>query len=488
MYDLLPALRLLGALTTMFSFAFLLPAVVSWVQGDGLLGFWLAAAGASFGGGAWMWAGLNGYRGELRARHGVILVSATWLLLPLIACVPLMAVCHAVGRELDFSYAYFEAVSGLTTSGATVLTGLDSLPLSINVWRTFLQWIGGMGILVLAVAVLPMFGMGGSQMFRAEVAGPIKDNRLTPRIAQTAKGLWGIYVGLSAACFLAYWAAGMPLMDALMHMFATVSLGGLSSHDASFAYFDSPLMEGIAMVFMLVGSGSFALYFIALRKRSLRVCLRDIEWRATLLALLGGGLIVSLVLMVQGHYDWPQALRHGFFNAISIGSTTGFASTNFLAWPAFAPLFMLLLSGVATSAGSAGCGIKMVRVLILLKQARREMTRLAHPRAVQPVTLGATVVEHRDIFAVLAFMLVYGGTVIVLGMVMVLSGLDPVTAFSAVIASVNCMGPGLGEVGPAAHFGVLSHFQVWVCSIAMVLGRLEMLSLIALLAPSFWRH
>ena len=488
MSDLLPVLRLLGALTTLFSLALLVPAGVSWVQGDGLLGLWLGAAGVAFVAGAWLWAGLHAWRGELRSRHGVILVSATWVLLPLVACVPLMMVCNAVGRELDFSYAYFEAVSGLTTSGATVLQGLDSLPLSINVWRTFLQWIGGMGILVLAVAVLPMFGMGGSQMFRAEVAGPIKDNRLTPRITQTAKGLWGIYLTLSLACFLAYWAGGMTLMDALMHMFSTVSLGGLSSHDASFAYFDSPLLEGIAMLFMVAGSGSFALYFVALRKRSLGICWRDVEWRATLATLLGGGLIVSAVLLAQGGHTPVDALRHGFFNTISIASTTGYASQDFLLWPAFAPLFMLLLSGVATSAGSAGCGIKMVRVLILLKQARREMTRLAHPRAVQPVTLGRMVVDHREIFAVLAFMLVYGATIIVLGMAMVLSGLDPVTGFSAVIASVNCMGPGLGGVGPAAHYGVLSEFQVWVCSIAMVLGRLEILSLVALLTPSFWRH
>ena len=488
MSDVLPVLRVLGALLAMFAVSLCVPLAASLWAHEGLWPQYALAICVTCLSSAILWVGLREHRRELLPRHGVMLVSLVWMVIPFFAALPLLMVMQAIGRPMSFTHAYFEAVSGLTTTGATVISGLDALPVSVNLWRTFLQWLGGMGILVLAVAVLPMFGMGGSQMFRAEVAGPIKDNRLTPRIAQTAKGLWGIYVGLSAACFLAYWAAGMPAMDALMHMFATVSLGGLSSHDASFAYFDSPLMEGIAMVFMLVGSGSFALYFIALRKRSLRVCLRDIEWRATLLALLGGGLIVSLVLMVQGHYDWPQALRHGFFNAISIGSTTGFASTNFLAWPAFAPLFMLLLSGVATSAGSAGCGIKMVRVLILLKQARREMTRLAHPRAVQPVTLGATVVEHRDIFAVLAFMLVYGGTVIVLGMVMVLSGLDPVTAFSAVIASVNCMGPGLGEVGPAAHFGVLSHFQVWVCSIAMVLGRLEMLSLIALLAPSFWRH
>jgi len=273
----------------------------------------------------------------------------------------------------------------------------------------------------------------------------------------------------------------------MMHMFTTVSLGGLSSHDASFAYFASPLLEGIAVFFMLAASCNFALYFIAMRKGHWRGFWRDPELRGTLFALSGGGLLVALVLWAKGVYGPVDALRNGMFHAISVGSTTGYATVDYLAWPVFAPLFMLLLSSVATSAGSAGCGIKMVRVLILVKQARREMTRLVHPRAVQPVTLGAMVVDHRVIFSVLAFMLVYGVTTISLAMLLVLTDLDPVTAFSAVLASVNCTGPGLGSVGPAGNFSVLTDFQVWVCTFAMVLGRLELLSFIALLTPSFWR-
>ena len=487
MSDFFPVLRVFGALVGFFSFGMLVPLAVSWTHGDGLRHVWVISAAISFFCGFVVWGSLRRHKRELQARHGIFLVSFTWVLLPLFATLPMMWALDSIGRPVNFTHAYFESVSGLTTTGATVLAKLDELPVSINVWRTFLQWIGGMGILVLAVAILPLLGVGGSQLFKAEVAGPIKDSKVTPRVKDTAKGLWGIYAAFSTACFLAYWAGGMTAMDAMMHMFTTVSLGGLSSHDSSFAHFGSPLLECVAVVFMLAASCNFALYFIALRKGHWRGFWRDPEMRATLTALIGGGLLVALVLWAKGTYGLLDALRYGMFHAISVGSTTGYATVDYLAWPVFAPLFMLLLSGVATSAGSAGCGIKMVRVLILVKQARREMTRLVHPRAVQPVTLGSMVVDHRVIFSVLAFMLVYGVTTISLSMLLVLTDLDPVTAFSAVLASVNCTGPGLGSVGPAGNFSGLTNFQVWVCTFAMVLGRLEMLSFIALLTPSFWR-
>ena len=401
--------------------------------------------------------------------------------------VPRLAMQY-LGRPISFTHAYFEAVSGLTTTGATVLTGLDALPLSVNMWRTFLQWMGGMGILILAVAVLPLLGVGGSQLFKAEAAGPIKDTKLTPRMTETAKGLWGVYAVFSVLCTLAFWAGGMGFADAVMHMFTTVSLGGLSSHDASFAYFDSPLLEVIAVAFMLVASCNFALYFIALRKGHWQGFWRDPEMHATMVALIGGGLVVALLLWAKDVYEPLQALRYGMFHVVSVATTTGYATTDYLAWPVFAPVFMLLLSGVATSAGSTGGGIKMVRMLILIQQARREMTRLVHPRAVQPVVLGGRVVDNRMIFSVLAFMLVYGATVIVLSMVLLLTDLDPVSAFSAVLASVHCMGPGLGAIGPSSNYAALSDFQVWVCTLAMLLGRLEILSFMALLTPAFWRR
>jgi len=488
MTDIFPVLRVLGLMAVVFALSMGLPLAVSWWQHDGVWQVYPQAMAATVAVGGLLWWSLRRHNRELQPRHGVMLVTLVWLLLPLSAALPLALALQQVGRPISYTHAYFEAVSGLTTTGATVLTGLDTLPVSVNVWRTFLQWVGGMGILILAVAVLPMLGVGGSQLFKAEAAGPVKDAKLTPRMTETAKGLWGVYALVSAACALAYWLGGMGPLDAVMHMFATVSLGGLSSYDASFGQFQSPLLEAIALVFMLMASCNFALYFVALRKGHWGGFWRDPELRATLGVLVGSGLLVSLLLWHKGVYTPLDALRHGMFNTISVATTTGFATVDYLGWPVFAPVLMLLLSSVATSAGSTGCGIKMVRMLILVKQARREMTRLVHPHAVQPVRLGNTVVDHRVIFSVLAFMLVYGGTVIVLSMVLLLTDLDPLTAFSAVLASVNCTGPGLGHVGPVSNYAVLTDFQLWVCTLAMLLGRLEMLSFMALLTPAFWRR
>ena len=488
MVDMFPVLRVLGILIMVFALTMGLPLAVSWLTQDGVWQVYPLAMLCTLAFGFGLWSSLRLFRRELQPRHGVMLVTLVWVLLPFFAALPLMLAFHHIGKPISFTHAYFEAVSGLTTTGSTVLTGLDNLPVSINVWRTFLQWVGGMGILILAVAVLPLLGVGGSQLFKAEAAGPVKDAKLTPRMTETAKGLWGVYALFSLLCGIAYWLGGMDPLNALMYMFSTVSLGGLSPHDTSFGYYQSPFLEAIAVAFMLVASCNFALYFVAIRKGHWQGFWRDPELRATLSTLIGGGLLVAGLLWFKGVYAPLEALRHGMFNLVSVATTTGYATVDYLGWPVFAPVFMLLLSGVATSAGSTGCGIKMVRMLILLKQARREMNRLVHPRAVQPVRLGNTVVDNRVIFSVLAFMLVYGATIIGLSMVLLLTDLDPVTAFSAVIASVNCMGPGLGLVGPASNYGVLTDFQVWVCTLAMLLGRLEILSFMALLTPAFWRR
>jgi trk system potassium uptake protein TrkH len=488
MTDVFPVLRVLGMLIMLFALAMGVPLAVSWYAQDGVWQVYPAAMGMALLVGLGLLVGMRRYKRELQPRHGVMLVSLVWALLPLFAAVPLMLACAQIGRPMSFTHAYFEAVSGLTTTGSTVLSNLDTLPVSVNVWRTFLQWIGGMGILILAVAVLPLLGVGGAQLFKAEAAGPIKDTKLTPRMTETAKGLWGVYALFSIACVLAYWAAGMEPLDALMHMFSTVSLGGLSSHDASFAFFQSPLLEGVALAFMLLASCNFALYFVAMRKGHWHGFWHDPEMRATFATLLGGGLFVALLLWFKGVYGPLDALRHGVFHVVSVATTTGYATVDYLTWPVFAPVFMLMLSGVATSAGSTGGGIKMMRMLVLVKQARRELTRLVHPNAIQPVRLGGTVVDSSMIFSVLAFMLVYGGTIIVLSMVLLLTDLDTLTAFSAVIASVNCTGPGLGAIGPASNYSVLTDFQIWVCTLAMLLGRLEILSFMALLTPAFWRR
>lgn len=488
MRDLFPVLRVLGMLLVFFALSMNVPLAAAWIWQDGMWQVWPIAMAVTMLVGVLLWLLMRHHRQELQPRHGVILVTLVWVCLPLSAALPMMLVYHQLGQTLPFTYAYFEAVSGLTTAGSSVLSHLDTLPVSLNIWRTFLQWLGGMGILILAVAIMPLLGVGGSQLFRAEAAGPVKDTKLTPRITGTAKGLWGVYAVFSVSCFVAYWLGGMTPLDALMHMFTTVSLGGLSSHDASFAYFQSPLLEGIAFVFMVAASCNFALYFVAMRKGNWRGFWQDPEMRATVGALLIGGLLVALLLWAKGIYGPLDALRYGMFNTVSVATTTGYATTDYLTWPVFAPVFMLILSGMATSAGSTGGGIKMMRMLILFSQARRELTRLVHPRAVQPVVLGGRVVDSHMIFAVMAFMLVYGGTIVLLSMLLMLTDLDPVTAFSAVVASVHCVGPGLGAVGPASTYATLTDLQIWVCTLGMLLGRLEILSFIALLTPAFWRR
>ena len=488
MSDTLPVLRLLCALLAMFAGALLVPLGASFYADDGLWECYVISILFTLLISAVLWFSTRKYQRELLPRHGVMLVSMVWVVLPLFAAIPLLLVSYEINQPMSFTHAYFEAVSGLTTTGSTVMSNLDQLPLSLNMWRTFMQWIGGMGILILAVAVLPLLGVGASQLFKAEAAGPVKDTKLTPRMTESAKGLWGVYLLFSLFCALGYWWAGMTPEDAIMHMFTTVSLGGLSPHDASFAYFKSPLMECIAIFFMLLASCNFALYFIALKKGNWRGFWRDIEMRATMLTLIGGGLLVALLLWAKNVYAPLESLRMGLFHVISVATTTGYTTTDYLGWPVFAPVFMIMLSGVATGAGSTGGGIKMARMLILVKQARREMARIVHPNAVQPVKLGNAVVDNRMIFSVLAFMLMYGATVIVLSMVLLLTDLDPLTAFSSVLASVHCAGSAMGRLGPSSNYAVLTDFQLWVLTLGMLLGRLEILSFIALLTPTFWRR
>jgi trk system potassium uptake protein TrkH len=432
-----------------------------------------------------LWAFVRRQKQELQTRDGFLLVSLVWTVLPAFAMLPLLI--HI--PNLSFTDAYFEAVSGLTASGATVLSGLDALPPSINLWRGLMVWVGGMGIIVLAVAILPLLGVGGSQVFKAETPGPMKDTKLTPRMAQTAKGLWLVYLGLTGACVLAYKVAGMTWIDALMHALTTTGLGGFSTHDASFAYFNSPTMEIIAIMFMTAASINFAVHFQALRGASLRPYRRDPEALLMALVLVLSALGLAVYLQQTGVYaGFWASLRHAAFNVVSVATTTGYANTDYNAWPIFAPVWMLFLSCFCTCSGSTGGGIKMIRARLMFHQALREMTRIVHPRAQVPVKLNGHPVENNIIFAVLAFMLMYGGTATVATMLLAATGLDIVSAFSAAIACLNNMGPGLNQVGPATTYAVLTDFQTWVCTVTLLLGRLELFTLIVVFTPGFWRR
>ena len=483
--SLFPVLNVLGAVIGVFSITMLAPLAVALAGGEaGAVAYDRAFLVTLAAGGA-LWLATQRFKRELAPRDGFLLVALVWTTLPAFATLPLL--WRLPG--LSFTDAYFEAMSGLTASGGTVLTGLDDMPPSIHVWRHLLVWIGGMGVIVLAVAILPLLGVGGSQIYKAEAAGPLKETKLTPRIAETAKGLYLIYLSISAVCVIAYRAAGMSWPDAFMHMCSTMGLGGFSSHDASFAYWDSPAIEYTAVVFMLLAGFNFSMHFLAWRRRSLAVYFRDVEGKAYLAVTVSAALAIAVFLWWRGVYpDAATALRYALFNVVSIATTTGYASTDYAQWPILAPVLMLLLCCFATCAGSTGSGIKMIRAVILAKQAMREFVRILHPRVVNPVRIGEHVIENRVIFAVLAFMLIYGAVIIwATFLLLLLSDLDVVTAFTAIIACVNNTGPGLGQVGPAGNYQGLNDASTWVCTAAMLVGRLEMMSVLVLFTPAFWR-
>ena len=488
MYRFLAVLHTLGFTMALFSTTMFFPMGASIIMGDGQVHIFVQSFMLALGLGVLCWLGTMPFRGELRPRDGFLLVSMVWTMLPLMGSIPLMLYFSDIGQPISFTHAYYEAMSGLTATGGTVLTGLGGLAPSINIWRGTMVWVGGMGILVLAVAILPLLGVGGHQVFRAETPGPMKDEKLTPRIASTAKALYAIYFGLSILCFLAYRVAGMSWFDAWVHMSTTMGLGGFSSHDDSFAYFDSVAIECVAMVFMLIAGINFATHFTALRSRSPKPYLRCPETLPYLGLVLTVGLLIAIYLWVQGVYDSPlEALRYSMFNTISVATTTGYANTDYALWPVLAPMLMLGIAAISTSSGSTGGGIKMMRALMLFKQARQELVGILHPHAVTPVLIAGRSVSSKVLASVLAFMLLYGLSIALLVALMLLSGLDPMTAISAVWASVNNIGPGLGGVGPAGNYQALSHFQIWLCTFAMMIGRLELFTVLVLFTPGFWR-
>ena len=480
-----PVLSLMARILIAFSVAFLVPGIWAWFEDHhDLQWIWLAGFGLTAVSGLVLAAVTQQHRRELKTKDGFLLVNLVWLVLPAYSALPLMFLVP----EITWFKAYFEAMSALTATGATALSGLDQLPVSVNIWRCFLQLIGGLGIMLLVVAVLPMLGLGGMQLYKTETPGPMKDTKFTPRIAETARGLWGVYFLFSGACLLAYRWAGMSWADAFMHMCTTMGLGGFSSYDASFGHFNSPMIEWVAIVFMTLAGISFVRYFVVLRSRSILPITNDREIRTYLGVLLASTLLVMALLVVHGVYDdGLEALRISAFHVVSMATTTGYAATDYAQWPVFAPILLMFLGCFASCAGSTGGGIKMVRMVLLVKQARRELVRIIHPRVINPVTLGGAVIPMSVMTAVLGFMLIYCGATMGLSMLLLLSGMDIVTAFSAVIATVNNIGPGLGQVGPSGNYGGLNPFQLGVLSFAMLLGRLELLSVLVLFSSHFWR-
>ncbi|MEA3640955.1 MAG: TrkH family potassium uptake protein [Lamprobacter sp.] len=481
---LLTVQKVLGLLLILFSVSMLPPVIVALIYRDGALLPFLYAFALILGIGVLNW--LMAFRAshELRVRDGFLVVVLFWVALGLSGAIPFWL---SAQPEMSLTHAVFESISGLTTTGATVIVGIDDLPHAMLWYRQQLQWLGGMGIIVLAVAILPMLGVGGMQLYRAEMPGPMKETKLTPRITETAKALWYIYFWLTFICTLAYWLAGMDGFDAISHAFSTVAIGGFSTHDASMGYFDSTWIEMIAVVFMLLAGMNFALHFIAFRQHSLAAYGRDSELRFYLFLMISVTTIVTLGLFYTNTYiDWEDSFTHALFQTVSIGTTTGFTTDAFYYWPPFIEILLIFLAFVGGCAGSTGGGIKVIRFLLLIKQGLREIGRLIHPNAQMPVRVGGKVINHRVVDAVWGFFSLYVATFTLMYLALAATGLDLLTAFSAVAACMNNLGPGLGTVG--AHYSDMHDTGIWILCMAMLLGRLEIFTLLVLFSPAFWRR
>lgn len=475
--------RIIGVLLILFSSTLLVPIAISLYTADGALHAFLWALSLLLAAGMILWLPVRNRHHELRVREGFIVAFVIWITISISGAVPLMLAAHP---HMSFTNAVFESTSALTTTGSTVLIGLDKLPASILYYRQQLQLLGGMGIIVLAVAILPMLGVGGMQLYRAEVPGPMKDAKLTPRITETAKALWAIYVGLNVLCALSYWLAGMTPWDAVLHSFGTLSTGGFSSHDASFAYFNSESISLVGSLFMFLGGVNFSLHFLAWRHNSIKQYFIDPEFRTYLGIMVSIIVVCVLMLLIYHTYNDPVlALVDSIFQTVSIMSCTGFTSAVFQSWPTFVPLLLIFSSFIGGCAGSTSGGLKVIRVLLLFKQGMREIKLLIYPNAVMPVKVGQQVLPDRVVGAIWGFFAMYVVVFTVLLLGLMATGLDQVTAFSGLAACINNMGPGLGEV--SANFASVNPAAKWIYSLSMILGRLEIFTLVVLLTPAFWR-
>jgi trk system potassium uptake protein TrkH len=475
--------RILGLLLMLFSLTMLPPVVVSWIYDDGNWQPFVEAFVIVLVAGFVIWWPSRRVHRELRLRDAFVVVASFWIVLSFAGAVPLLAAEHP---SMNVTQAVFEAVAGFTTSGGTVLVGLDSMPKSILYYRQQIHWLGGMGIVILAVALVPVLGVGGMSLYKAETPGPVKDEKLTPRITQTAKALWLVYVGLTAACALCLWLAGMSPFDAICHSFATVATAGVSTHDANIAYFDSTAIPVILVLFMFLGGANFALHFLVFRNRSLKSYMRDSEFRAYLFIMLSLSAFAIVMLKATGTYaGWGGAILHGLFQVVSMQTTTGYLVTDFAAWPTALPVLLMLATFVGGCAGSTAGGIKVLRWVLVGKQASREIKRLVHPSGEFTVKLRGKPVPLRVIDAVWGYFTIYIVLFALLMLLLMLTGVDQVTAWSAIAACINNAGTGLGAV--TYNFTTLPQTGIWICTLAMLLGRLEIFTLVILFTPAFWR-
>ena len=479
MYKIAPIVHVLSKLAVLYAVLLLVPTLVSYLYHDSAFNAFAGTALATLAGSTAVWAATRKHDRELRPRDGFTLVFLLWLGFAAISALPFYLYFPNIG----YTDAFFEAVSGLTTTGATVMSSLDTLAPSLNFWRHMMNWLGGMGIIVLAVAILPMLGVGGTQLFKAEIPGIDKDSKMAPRISQTAKRLWLVYLTFTLLTCMGLKWAGMGWFDAVCHAMSAFSLGGFSTHDASIAFFDSPAIEAVLIAATLLGAVNFASHFAMAREKSPKPYWRDEEARAMLTILAASIAAASVYMWQQGYYTPLEALRYVSFNFVSIGLANGFANADFATWPLLVTLWMFFLSNVLANTGSMGGGIKMARALVLAKFSLREVSLLLHPNAVRTVKLNRRSISDRTAMAVMAFIFVYFMTVVIFTLGLLASGMDFITALSATIACITNAGPGLGAVGPADNYAALSGLQKWMCAAVMLLGRLEIFTVFILFTP-----
>ena len=475
--------RILGLLVALFSVTMIPPAIVSLIFQDGsglpfLMAFILCLVTGIF-----IWYPNRRYRKELRAKEGFLIVVLFWTVLASFGALPFLLLEQP---EMSVTDAFFESFSGLTTTGATVIEGIDYLPKAVQFYRQQLQWLGGMGIIVLAVAILPILGVGGMQLYRAEIPGPVKDTKMTPRIADTAKHLWYIYFSLTVACTVAFWLVGMNLFDAICHAFSTIAIGGFSNYDTSLGHFDSVGVNLVCVVFLWIAALNFALHYGAVSGRSLKGYFYDPELRVFFVIQLS---LVFICFITLIEYSWFSdagiALDQALFQSVSISTTAGFTTTDFAHWPAFLPIMLIFSSFIGGCASSTGGGLKVIRILLLYLQGKREVNRLIHPKAIYSVKVGGRALPDRIVEAVWGFFSAYAMIFVIVMVCLIATGMDDVSAFTATAATLNNLGPGLGSV--AGTYADVSDSGKWILVMAMLFGRLEIFSLLVLFSPTFWR-
>ena len=476
--------KTIGLLLMVFSFAQVPPLVIDLIYSEGEYLSFVYSFALTVLGGLVLWWPFKEVKKDFRIREGVLIVVSFWIVLSLFGTLPFL-ITDSIS-DLSFSEAFFESMSGLTTTGATVLSQLDELPKSILFYRQQLQWFGGMGIIVLAVAVLPLLGVGGMELYHAESSGIAKD-RLTPKLRNTAIALWKIYLSLTVLCALGYFLSGMSIFDAISHSFSTVAIGGFSTHDGSIGYFNSATIEMIAMFFMFLAGINFSLHFVAWNNRSLVDYIKDSEFKTYSMVLICSSIVVIVALSLNGQYESAnETLRHSLFQTISIATTTGFTSQNYSSWPAAIPVFLIMMSFIGACVGSTGGGIKVVRILVMFRLGMKEIHKFIRPNAQVSVKLNKSSINEKALVSVLGFFSLYAISFFLILMLLMFAGLDQVTAYSATAATMNNLGPGLGDV--AQNYGSVGETAKWILSFSMLIGRLEVLTIIAIFHRTFWRQ